>query len=172
MTPGWYDIIYFYITNSKLHKKVRWLHLWSSFQTRINLGGTRIIICRNMDKKRLILPSLTCICDTRNDYFLSIFGHIIIHIRPNRFPQNWWTLWVSRWSEGMTLRLHGCKLRSVHSSSNYTWLIYGIICPICRRMSNFQSNDHLTIQRSNALCCQMKYGLMLDIQRRMKQIIQ
>ena len=84
----------------------------------------------------------------------------------------WWILWVSRWSEGMTLRLHGCKLRSVHSSSNYTWLIYGIICPICRRMSNFQSNDHLTIQRSNALYCQMKYGLMLDIQRRMKQIIQ
>ena len=170
MTLGWYDIIYFYITNSKLHKKVRWLHLWSSFKTRLNLGGTRIIICRNMDKKWLILVSHAYVI--LEMIILSIFGHIIIHIRPNRFPQNWWILWVSRWSEGMTLRLHGCKLRSVHSSSNYTWLIYGIICPICRRMSNFQSNDHLTIQRSNALYCQMKYGLMLDIQRRMKQIIQ
>ena len=99
----------------------------------------------------MINSSLTCICDTRNDHFLSIFGHIIIHIRPNRFLQNWWILWVSRWSEGMKYRVHRRKIWWWRTNSAHTWFIYWTICPICRRMSNFQSNDHLTSQRSKAL---------------------
>ena len=120
----------------------------------------------------MINSSLTCICDTRNDHFLSIFGHIIIHIRPNRFPKNWWILWVSRWSEGMTLRLHGCKLRSVHSSSNYTWFIYWIICFIRRCMSNM--SPYFIWQHNAFERCIVKWSLdwKLDIRRQMGQMVQ
>ena len=38
------------LTNYKLHKKVRWLHLWSSQRARKRLGGTWMSTCPNMDK--------------------------------------------------------------------------------------------------------------------------
>ena len=78
MTPGWYDIIYFYITNSKLHKKVRWLHLWSSQRTRKCVGGTWIIIRPNMVKKWLILVSYLCMT-----LELIIFIHVWACIHPS-----------------------------------------------------------------------------------------
>ena len=72
----------------------------------------------------------------------------------------------------MTLRLHGCKLRSVHSSSNYTWFIYWIICPIRRRMSNM--SPYFSWQYKAFERCDVKWSLnwKLDIRRQMGQMVQ
>ena len=66
------------LTNYKLHKKVRWLHLWSSQRTRKCLGGAWIIICPNVDTKRLILVLYACMT-----LDLIIFIHILAYIHPH-----------------------------------------------------------------------------------------
>ena len=72
----------------------------------------------------------------------------------------------------MTLRLHGCKLRSVHSTSNYTWLIYWIICFIRRCMSNM--SPYFIWQYNAFERCIVKWSLdwKLDIRRQMGQMVQ
>ena len=104
----------------------------------------------------------------RGNHFIhhTFLTFIFLHIEAGcpRFQKQIWTRGDG--SKAMTLRLHGCKLRSVHSSSNYTWFIYRIICPIRCCMSNM--SPYFSWQYNAFQRCDVKWSLdwKLDIRSR------
>ena len=110
--------------------------------------------------------------NSSNTYYTTFLISIFLHVEAgcSRFSKQMWTRGDG--SKAMTLRLHGCKLRSVHSTRSYTWFIYWIICFIRRCMSNM--SPYFIWQYNAFERCIVKWSLdwKLDIRRQMGQMVQ